>query len=240
MKKIVLMILAVLTAISLLSQVTEINITSEEWDGATNADGTGLYWDLVKLVFEPAGVKVNISSAPYARGVHEVEAGSKDAWVGAYADEEDFAVFPEHHFDTDKVSACFIKGKCPGWQGISSLKDKRLAWMRGYGYDEYFDFKPEFQEIDNRVSGLKMLKNNRFDVLIDASVEIGDALNKNPELKGEVEIKELLKLKLFVAFVGTDRGKELLKIWDTRMAELIKSGELKKLYEKSGYTQYPY
>ena len=36
---------------------TEIIMASEEWTNATNRDGTGLYWDIFRAVYEPVGIK---------------------------------------------------------------------------------------------------------------------------------------------------------------------------------------
>jgi polar amino acid transport system substrate-binding protein len=36
---------------------TEIILASEEWANATNRDGTGLYWDIFRAVYEPVGIK---------------------------------------------------------------------------------------------------------------------------------------------------------------------------------------
>ena len=34
----------------------QIHLVSEEWLDYTNADGTGVAWDVLRKVFEPAGV----------------------------------------------------------------------------------------------------------------------------------------------------------------------------------------
>ena len=36
---------------------SEIIMASEEWTNATNRDGTGLYWDIFRAVYEPVGIK---------------------------------------------------------------------------------------------------------------------------------------------------------------------------------------
>ncbi|MEZ0199812.1 ABC transporter substrate-binding protein, partial [Pseudomonas qingdaonensis] len=43
----------------------QIHLVSEEWLDYTNADGTGVAWDVLRKVFEPAGVEVVTQSAPY-------------------------------------------------------------------------------------------------------------------------------------------------------------------------------
>lgn len=53
----------------------QIHLVSEEWLDYTNADGTGVAWDVLRKVFEPAGVKVLTQSAPYSRAVGLVKRG---------------------------------------------------------------------------------------------------------------------------------------------------------------------
>src|SRR4051812_5094968 len=65
----------------------EIQLVSEHWIGYTETDGTGLGWDLMREIFEPAGVKVEQRTEPYTRAVGLVQRGEADAWVAAYKDE---------------------------------------------------------------------------------------------------------------------------------------------------------
>lgn len=58
---------------------SEIQIASEAWEGHTNADGTGMGWDILREVFEPAGVALRILSVPYTRAVGLTQRGSVDA-----------------------------------------------------------------------------------------------------------------------------------------------------------------
>jgi polar amino acid transport system substrate-binding protein len=63
----------------------QIRLASETWNDYTNADGSGLAWDVLREVFEPAGVKVKIRSVPYTRSVGLARRGEVDAWVGSYS-----------------------------------------------------------------------------------------------------------------------------------------------------------
>ena len=57
----------------------EIRLASEIWEAYTEADGTGLGWDVMREVFEPAGVRLDIHSVPYTRSVGLVQRGEADA-----------------------------------------------------------------------------------------------------------------------------------------------------------------
>ncbi len=47
----------------------EIKIVSDSWHNLTMENGTGLYFDLIRKVFEPLGIKVKIEIVHYARSV---------------------------------------------------------------------------------------------------------------------------------------------------------------------------
>ncbi len=59
-------------------------MVSEIWTRYTQEDGRGVAWDLLRAVYEPAGVRLRIANEPYTRAVGLVLRGEADAWVGAY------------------------------------------------------------------------------------------------------------------------------------------------------------
>ena len=96
-------------------EITTIHFASEEWEGFTNADGTGLYWDIFRMIYEPVGISVQFEIVPYIRATKMVQDQQADAAVAVYFDEFDQALFPIRHFDYDVVSALFKKGNVGAW-----------------------------------------------------------------------------------------------------------------------------
>ncbi len=45
-------------------QVTTIHVVTPEWEGYTEQDGTGVYFDLVRAVYEPVGVVMTYEIVP--------------------------------------------------------------------------------------------------------------------------------------------------------------------------------
>ena len=80
-------------------------LASEAWDDYTNADGSGLAWDLLRQVFEPAGVKLHTRNAPYTRSIGLAQRGEVDGWVGSYRDEVSGVVYPQWRYDADHIYA---------------------------------------------------------------------------------------------------------------------------------------
>jgi polar amino acid transport system substrate-binding protein len=86
-------------------------------------------------VFEPAGVKLDIRTEPYLRSVGLAERGEVDACVGSYRDESSELLYPRWNFDTDHIYALgLVSNPVPTPE---TLGNYRLAWVRGYDYQDY-------------------------------------------------------------------------------------------------------
>ena len=92
-------------------EITEIHFVSEAWEDVTNADGTGLCWELFRNVYEPRGIQVKFEIVPYARATNMVQQQQADASVGVYLDEYDHALFSEWHYLQDRVLAILKKAR---------------------------------------------------------------------------------------------------------------------------------
>ena len=214
------------------NNITEIVIASEEWEDATNKDGTGLYWDIFRAVYEPENIQVKTEIRSYAGSVEMVKQQKADAMVGAYKDEVDDALFPQYHFDADVVQAVFKKGKVAEFKGQESLSGKKVAWIKGYGYDEYLDVPVSKNEFDRRADIIRVLGRDRVDFFLEAKAEIVDCIEKGLIDPASYEIVTVLKLNLYLAFTNNARGQRLKEIFDTRFPQLVASGEIKRLYAK--------
>lgn len=208
----------------------EIRLASEVWNGHTHADGTGLAWDVLHRVFEPAGVALRIHSVPYTRSIGLVQRGEADAWVGSYRDEVSEGVFyPRWHYDADQVVALGLRDKPQ--LTLDNLADYRLAWMRGYSYQAYLPNVRDYREIHRRSGILGMLELDHADFYIDARTEVDDVLGRAAKPQ-QYRVTNLTQLPLYLGFADTPRGHILAKLFDQRMTQLIASGELRPIFER--------
>ncbi len=118
---------------------TEIIMASEEWSNATNRDGTGLYWDIFRAVYEPVGVKTKFIIQTYNRSVKLVKKNRVDAAVGIYPDRVRGTLFSQYPFVKDYVLVLFKKNRLNQWNGLESLQNKKVAWIKGYSFDDYLE-----------------------------------------------------------------------------------------------------
>jgi len=222
-------------------QAESIYMVSEEWARATNAAGTGLYWDVMREVYEPEGYNLEQEVFPYARAVNMVKAGDADFWVGSYLDEEDAALYPEpqHYFDADTVKAAIPTDKSDRFRGEETLAGQTVGWVRGYAYDQYLDVTVNHEALSELDSGLRMVAAGRVDAVMDDAWEIEQAM-KEADLSGEdLTLVHVLDLPLYPAFQDTQKGRKLRDIYNERFPELVESGRIQELYDKyDDYDEY--
>lgn len=210
-------------------QPGQIRLVSEEWADYTNADGTGVAWDVMRKVFQPAGIEVVPQSAPYSRAIGLVKRGEADAWVGSYKDESEDNLYPRWHFDVDHIYALGLASK-PA-PTLATIGDYRLAWVRGYAYGKYLPRVREYREIQRREGILPMLEHDRVDFYVDAMTEVDYVIGQSSQ-PDRFRRTHVVELPMYLAFARSERGEALRDVFDKRMAELVRSGELRPIFER--------
>jgi polar amino acid transport system substrate-binding protein len=207
----------------------DVRLVSEHWIGYTETDGTGLGWDLMREIFEPAGVKVAQRIEPYTRAVGLVQRGEADAWVGAYKDEVAGTLYSTWHYDTDEIYTLGLASK--PIPTLQSLGKYRLAWVRGYEYQHYLPNVMHFNEVARRDHILPMLEYGRADLYIDAKPEIDFILAQSKEPQ-RYRLTYLTAIPLYLSFGDTPRGHALRDLFDARMSKLVASGKLRPIFAR--------
>lgn len=141
----------------------KVSLASEAWDDYTNADGSGLAWDLLRQVFEPAGFKLQTRSVPYTRSVGLAQRGEVDGWVGSYPGEVKGVVYPHWRYDSDHIYALGLA--TTPTPTLTTLANYRLAWVRGYKFEAYLPNVQRFNQIERRDGILPMLQHGRADFI---------------------------------------------------------------------------
>ena len=207
---------------------SDIRLASEAWVDYSEADGRGLAWDVLREIFEPA-IQVQVRSEPYTRSIGLVQRGEADAWVGSYYREIDNALYPHWNFDTDHIYALGLANSAV--PTLSNIGNYRLAWVRGYEYQNYLSGIRHFSEVERRGGILPMLQHGRADYYIDALAEIDAVLDEAPE-PSRYRRSHLAELPLYLGFADNARGRALLEFYDRRMGELVKDGTLRAIFAR--------
>jgi polar amino acid transport system substrate-binding protein len=214
----------------------QINVASEVWAEHSNADGSGLAWDLLRAVFEPAGVSLKTTSVPYTRALGLAQRGKVDAVLGLYLNEVEGVSYAQHPYADDAVVALSL-ASAPT-PTLATLNNYRLIWVRGYGYQSQFPGLTNYQEVQRRDGIAQMLMQGRADFYIDDDDEVASLLaaSEHPQAFKQTQLQYL---PLYLGFAQTEQGSRLQKLYEQRMQELIKAGALRPIFAR--YQQhYPY
>ena len=214
-------------------KVTTIHIVTPEWEEYTQKDGAGVYFDLLRAVYEPVGVTMTFELVPWKRAVEMLDRKQADALPGEYYKEEFH--MPRYPIDFDETSVVFKTAKIAEWKGMQTLAGKTLAWLRGYDFHvepEMAGIQYKWFEVDAVEQALKMLEKDRIDGYLDTTDEIEiylEELQFDPTL---YQIEPLWTRDLYLRFADTPKSDVLIEIYDQRIPELLASGELQKIFEK--------
>ncbi|MDJ0832965.1 MAG: transporter substrate-binding domain-containing protein [Gammaproteobacteria bacterium] len=228
--------LLVSTQLSAGTKIEQILIVSESWDKYTNTDGSGLFLDITRAIFEPQGIDLDIEFLPYKRALLRLQARTADAMFGTYSAEKegkDYLITPLNPIDKEQTVAIYKPGTTDQWQGPLSLKDARLAWVRGYDYHENLPIKVNgYAEVANSEQGLSMLQAGRFDFFLDHAGELYDTIARTGFDTSDYQTNTVLEENVYMAFAKTSRGERLASLYDDGFNMLKRNGKLKAIFDK--------
>jgi len=238
MKALILSLFAALALVAAGAQdLSSISVASDEWADCTEKDGSGLYFDVLRLVYRNQGAKLDIKIVPFARSIDMLESGKVDMNVGDYQGDVNIGIYPKYPIDFDDLTVMMPIARKNQFTGEASLKDRKVAWIVDYGYDQYLSVPVKLTETSDRESGIKMLQSGRIDYYIETKSTIVPALAEMGISEKDFALETIKWIQLYVCFVKNDKGAKLQAIWDKRVPELIRSGELEKLFKKWGFEE---
>lgn len=216
-------------------KVTTIHVATPEWEDYTEKDGTGVYFDVLRAVYEPVGITLTYEIVPWKRAKEMVERNSADALLGEFYNKDLF--MSRYPIDFDETSVIFKKSKIGAWNGIQTLAGKTFVWLRGYDYHvepEIAGIQIKWHEVDSTEQALKMLEKDRVDGYLDTTNEIEFYRDKLQLDAALYQIEPLWTRDLYIQFARTKNAERLLAIYDQRIPQLLADGTLKKFFEQRG------
>jgi len=216
-----------------------INIATPVWDGQTNEDGTGLFFDIIRAVYEPEGIKMKFEIMPWKRAVQEMLAGRADAVLDMYREDvTEEMLTPNYPLLTEFTVAVFKKERIKDWKSAESFSGLDLIWIRGYNYHNsrhLRGIKFNWSEIDDYDTAWRMLAKNRADAYLDAYTDATAYIKENNVDMNLYRMETIGGDKGYMVCKKSRKAEDFIKIYDKRIIELLASGELKKIFDKWNY-----
>ena len=107
------------------NRISTIDVVTPVWEGITNKDGTGLYFELLRMVYEPVGMEVNVDFVPWARAVKRVNLKKNDAMLGSYNTVDAFS--SRYPLDTEYTAVVYKTASVKKWNGINTIENKAVV-----------------------------------------------------------------------------------------------------------------
>jgi len=239
-------LIAVLIPVSVSGEV--VTIVSDCWKPyicGSEAGKNGIAVDISAAVFKKAGYKLEFKIVPWKRAIIDTKKGKYDAIVCATQNDAPDFIYPEEPIAVQKT--CFYTDQSSNWkyENINSLSGIKLGVIGGYHYSEKLDkYIKKYGDTEKVLvahgnnplrSNVFMLKKKRISALIEDPLVMQYYIwqNKEAGLREAGCVSE--SVNLYIPFSPQKpKSKIFAKILSDGIKELIKSGDIKRIYESYG------
>lgn len=216
----------------------EILVVSEEWPGATEKSSRGLYWDIMRAVYQKNETQLILKNMSYARSIKHIKKSKADIMLGSSLNELEGVLYPQTPLDVDHVYVLYRNDTI--WKNQTTLTGKKVGWIRGYDYDKELIVDVDLKEFLSLSVGLRRLLRGDIDFVIDAKADLDDAIIKSRIDKAKFNMGKVFDIKTYPVFTSDDTGKALRANYDKQMTRLIAVGAIKALFDKYNWPTYPH
>jgi polar amino acid transport system substrate-binding protein len=204
----------------------QINVGADDWPDYTAADGSGIYFNLLKKIYPE--YKINFVIKGLDQSFVDFTQQKLDLVVGVYKHELNNALFPQWYLDTEFPLLAFYNKKSRHITKASDLIPLKPAWLSSYAFENFLPGTLAPIKVDFVDDGFDLIMQNKADFFIDY------AYNIPKNLINKLHSIELLPAQhVYVAFQHNQNGRKLAKEFDLKMASLRNSGKLAELYGKN-------
>ncbi|WP_258405237.1 substrate-binding periplasmic protein [Shewanella mesophila] len=198
----------------------------------TNRDGSGYYLDLVRRVFPEPEFQLEVDLVPFARSLYLVEQKRADMGLGVYLGDVNVSYYSREPVEVDKVDAAVTPELAAMWKDVSSLKRKKVQAMLEYRFDSFVSVPMYYEESSDLLQMLNHVNSGRIDAVMDYKDEMEKLATKLSHPRQYVIIENVLSPAVYFVFPQTPKGERLKVIFDSKMDELIQSGEIDNIFHK--------
>ena len=207
-----------------LTQAKTITVVAGAWGEFSKADGTGLYFDVLREALAQSDIELNIRVTNWKRAKQMFYAGRADVLLADFRGSGDRRFVPDWHLNMDPPVLLFSLQPV---KDLRSLQGKAVGWMLGYDYGDYLPVAVNGIEVSAEKFGFDMLQFGRLDAYISYQDNVPDGLL--PQLQQ----RQLTPAQaLYPLFQNTFSGRQLAADFDLGMQRLYQSGRLHQLYGK--------
>lgn len=216
------------------AKIPVITVVAPDWDGFTSPNGEGLYWDILRAIYEPEGTKLKIATAPWNRAMKMVtKYRTYLAIPGEYRDTEENLIFPRYPLEKEKMVTVTLKSSGYNLTTLESLRGLKVSWRKDYDLLDPDESGIKLDEFRDIADGLREVMSKKVDALIDEPDEVDSGLQEAGLNKADFNIIPYSESQyVYLGFHPGIISERLIEIYNRRTEELVKSGEMAKIYGK--------
>lgn len=203
----------------------------------------GLSLAVIRAAYKTQGYTVKMEFVPWARAEALTISGKYDILPDVWLNDENKKVLMfsvPYAVNTVK----FIKTADDPFEynGLESLKGKKVGTVRGYNYNDAFQASKDFirEDVADLITNIKKLTapSKRIDLTLEDQIVASTLIAKtDPSLMPKIKFTEnaLISNNLYVASgIANPRHKEIIEAFNKGLAEIKATGELSKIFESYG------
>lgn len=224
-------------------------VAADEWcpyNCEPGSNSEGYVVEILREIFEPAGIDVDYRAMGWRRAVAEARSGRISAVIGASLEESEGLILPEEEVAIDSFVYIVRVNNPWRYEGLESLIGKRIGVPSGYylGHALETFLEAHKHEVGVYRAGrvepsrklLTMLVGKRIDVISEDERVIRHAallmgLEDSIRVAGKVTESGD---KLYVAFSPGAKAAEYIRVFDAGIRELRARGRLQEILTKYG------
>lgn len=204
------------------AEAKTITVVAGAWGDFTKADGSGLYFDVLRAALAQSDIELKIRVTNWKRAKQMFYAGRADVLLADFRAGSDRRFVPEWHLDMDPPVLIFSLQQVTDLQ---ALRGKTVGWMLGYDFGDYLPVAVNGVEVSAEKFGFDMLLYGRLDAYISYQDNVPD------ELRTQLKHRQLAAAQaLYPVFQNTFAGRQLAADFDRGMQQLYRGGRLQQLY----------
>lgn len=231
------------------SQNIVIRIEADEWcpiNCQPSTVGLGIGVDIARAIFEPLGYVIDYRIVSWTQAMNDVRSGRADAVVGASTTDDAGLVFPSSAIYTMTDDFYVLAGNPWRYQGMHTLKNRRLGIIAGYGYSQtMMNFIRDLKSSRGPVTessgdkalqqNIELLKQGKIDIIVESKLVMDYTLRRAGSSDKLVWAGGMASNPVYIAFTPSGpRGAELKRIYESGYRNLEKTGQLQKIYSAYG------
>lgn len=206
----------------MLAVASPLIVASSQWSGFTEADGRGVYFEVLRQALRTQGVEFKVQVSNWKRARFAFEHQRADVLVCDYASEHTNGVYPKWYFDMDP--AVFVFSRQP-IQSLVELKGQTVGWVLGYKFAHLVPSDIQLVEVDSHADGFRMLQAGRLQAVVSYQKHVPS------DWQGQLFQRQVQAPRaVYPVFQNTVAGRELARLFDLGMQQLQQEGRLQTLY----------